>query len=464
MANISVTNTNESGAGSLRQAILDVTAGDTITFEVSGTITPLSVMAIAKNVVIDGSNQNIIIQGGAANNTFTVSASTVKIKNLTFDGGAKTLVIAANGSTLIAESCTFKNVNSTADNGGALRIQGIATISNCRFENNKAGGGYGGGAICIYNAANVQIDKCSFIGNSATNNTTALGGAIVARGTVATACEVQISNSTFTNNTSALMGGAIGSSIQSSSSYTSNITAVNCTFVNNSAPAGGAGATYISVAGSANIKVINSLATNNTNGTAYDDFNNTIKAGGGGTTMTVLNSCIYFANTQSNATLPLTSNCTVATDASSIYRTTTANGGFFTVNSTNNGNHTIAELSTSSIAFNAGTGSVSGVTIPNEDQLGNPRSTTNPTIGAIEVKGSTVDVSTPNTSSITWYATNEAIIVSGLSHDTLAQFYSITGQHLYSQTVSNNNPILKNNLKGNVVIMKINNTAFKITL
>src|SRR5258708_23917028 len=39
---ITVTNTNDSGAGSLRQAVIDAAAGDSINFSVTGTIQPTS--------------------------------------------------------------------------------------------------------------------------------------------------------------------------------------------------------------------------------------------------------------------------------------------------------------------------------------------------------------------------------------------------------------------------------------
>jgi len=55
-ATLTVTNTNDTGAGSLRGEILAASSGDTINFSVSGTITLSSALpVIAINLTIDGS-------------------------------------------------------------------------------------------------------------------------------------------------------------------------------------------------------------------------------------------------------------------------------------------------------------------------------------------------------------------------------------------------------------------------
>src|SRR5215510_2137273 len=68
---ITVTNTNDSGPGSLRQALMDANNGDTIDFAVTGTIGLTS-----GELLVD---QNITISGPGAD-------------NLTLDGNAKSRV------------------------------------------------------------------------------------------------------------------------------------------------------------------------------------------------------------------------------------------------------------------------------------------------------------------------------------------------------------------------------------
>src|SRR5947209_6149575 len=52
---ITVTNTNDSGPGSLRQALIDVNDGDTINFAVTGTITLTSgELLVNRSIAIDG--------------------------------------------------------------------------------------------------------------------------------------------------------------------------------------------------------------------------------------------------------------------------------------------------------------------------------------------------------------------------------------------------------------------------
>src|SRR5207244_10486254 len=79
-ATFTVTNTNDSGAGSLRQAILDaneITGTDTITFNIPGsgvhTISPTSPLPqISDSVVIDG-----YTQPGASPNTLAIGDNAV---------------------------------------------------------------------------------------------------------------------------------------------------------------------------------------------------------------------------------------------------------------------------------------------------------------------------------------------------------------------------------------------------
>ncbi len=132
-----VDNLGDSGAGSLRQAILDanVNAGDDIIqFQrgLTGTIALISgQLAITDSLVIDGPGANVLaISGNNASRIFKINPGAIG-------------TVAINGLTL-------KKGNDVSGNGGGAVIidSGTVTINNCTLSNNSAGidnGGGGGG-------------------------------------------------------------------------------------------------------------------------------------------------------------------------------------------------------------------------------------------------------------------------------------------------------------------------------
>ncbi|MGD8782635.1 MAG: choice-of-anchor Q domain-containing protein [Ignavibacteria bacterium] len=197
-ATITVTNTNDSGTGSLRQAITNATSGDVIEFSVTGTITLSSQLTIGKNLTING-------PGASA---------------LTISGNSSVRVIEVNSSyTLNINNLSIKNGTHGSYGGGIENDQGTLTIDNCFFSGNEVTGTATGGAVDAYNGS-LTITNSTFSGNTAGGR----GGAVSAYGGTTT-----IENCTLDNN-HADMGGAIGQ-LQS----TGNLTVTNCTISNNQA-------------------------------------------------------------------------------------------------------------------------------------------------------------------------------------------------------------------------------------
>ena len=83
-----VTNTNDSGTGSLRNQIAAAASGDTIEFSVTGTISVLSGLIISKNLTIIGPTAapEITLNGGGLGNMVVIAVfggTTVNLQNLT---------------------------------------------------------------------------------------------------------------------------------------------------------------------------------------------------------------------------------------------------------------------------------------------------------------------------------------------------------------------------------------------
>src|SRR6266516_4797495 len=135
-ATFTVTNTNDSGVSSLRQAILDANANpgaDSIDFNISGagvhSIIPLSVLAtITGPVVLDG-----YTQPGSSPNTLAVGNNSTHLIELNGNGAV------FPGLTVTAGNCTLRGLVINRFNGNgpanALNIQmgGNNLIVGCFF-------------------------------------------------------------------------------------------------------------------------------------------------------------------------------------------------------------------------------------------------------------------------------------------------------------------------------------------
>ena len=248
-----VTNTADSGPGSLRQAVIDVPSGTPITFDpnLSGrTITLTSRIGIEdKTIEIDASDLpgGIILSGGGTTGTFTLLDSEATMRGLTFTDCLSSFGAAIHNrdSVLRLLRCDFIG-NRASGAGGAIRnLRGSLTLSECTLMNNRAGSGgaienFGEATISEFGIATLLLDRCTVANNIASSN----GGGIINRangfspdGSRARG-EVTLQSCTFTNNTAGSgRGGAILSDAENAGEVRLNIT--DSTLAYNRASTGG---------------------------------------------------------------------------------------------------------------------------------------------------------------------------------------------------------------------------------
>jgi predicted outer membrane repeat protein/parallel beta-helix repeat protein len=320
---ITVTNTNDSGPGSLRDALAVANDGDTIAATgVSGTILLTSgELYVNQSITISGPGASILaVNGNAQSSVFVIrSLEPVTISGLTITNGNLSSAYLGGGgiynnSTLTLNNCTvsnnWANVNgggiyndgsyygsapvtlnnctvsgntAYSNDGGGIYNNDTVTLNNCTVSNNSAyvsGGGIYNDAS-YYGSVTVTLNNCTVSGNTAANNdgggicNYVLGYSDTAIGTVV------ISNSTFSNNTAISNGGAISSTSQTYIAYYTGATlnVSNSTFSGNSAPSGGIyndGSYY----GSATVTLRNTILKAGASGQNIQNVSGTIMSQG----------------------------------------------------------------------------------------------------------------------------------------------------------------------------------------
>ena len=211
-ATLTVTNLNDSGAGSLRGQIAAANPGDTIAFQpgLTGTITLTSAgLAIIKSLTISGPGATILaVSGNNLFQVFGVTAGTVFISGLTIENG--------NGGGIFRDAAplTVTDCIISGNTGGGIYTEGGAgnslTVIGSTISGNKAGAG---GGIFVSNGGLTVINS-TISGNTG-------GGIVNSLGIVS------VTNSTISGNTGAGIDGGVGASLKSAI-VANTIGGVNC--------------------------------------------------------------------------------------------------------------------------------------------------------------------------------------------------------------------------------------------
>jgi len=260
-----VTNTNDSGGGSLRDAVASTPPGGTVDFDPSlagSTIVLGSQIVITNDVFIDGPGPGALtISGGGVTRIFNiVGGSNVNISGLRFINGLVTGGGVQLGPAII--------------NQGAFNL----TIDNCVFESNNA--------------------SCNSVG-------CVTGGAVTQA--IAGGALISVSNSVFRKNRATCSGDAciaLGSGLANGSGGDVDITVNNSTFFQNTTVAEcpntciALGAGYGNGGGGTDVRslLFNStfeLNSSSCSGTFCIAIGSGVTNGGGGTFFQLINNTLY---------------------------------------------------------------------------------------------------------------------------------------------------------------------------
>ena len=173
LSTLFVNNTNDSGVGSLRQAVLDANnqpGADTIKFKNTalGTITLASQLTLTGDTEINGpSADGLTVSGGGVSRVFKIEAgATVTIKKLKITNGSVAGIELGGGiqnlGTLTLKDSVVTGNFATVQ-GGGISNRGILNISRSKVTANRATNSGGG----LHNAGTgvVSIDRSTISDN-----------------------------------------------------------------------------------------------------------------------------------------------------------------------------------------------------------------------------------------------------------------------------------------------------------
>ena len=218
---ITVTNTNDSGPGSLRQALADANDGDTINFDVSlkGQTIALTSgeLVIDKSITITGPGADSLVLSGDFQTrilhvmpgpTVTIAGLRIRSGNAQFHLGGG---ILNDHATLTLTNCAV-DANQAFGGGGIYNDGGSATLTivdSTLTSNYATGGNVGIGGGGIYNDGSLTIINSTISGNFADSGLPyylGIAGGIFSQGGTLT-----ITNSTIADNFAGFEGGGISS-------------------------------------------------------------------------------------------------------------------------------------------------------------------------------------------------------------------------------------------------------------
>ena len=281
--NISVTNTNDSGPGSLRQAIADANNCDTISFTVTGTIGLTSgELLVNKDLTIAGPGADVLaVDGNAISRVFHIgTAATVAISGLAIKNGTASSQnypdnsgggIYNDHATLTVNDCAITDnfasvgggINNDAFNPNHESVAATLTINRSRFTRNCVDGK----GAAVYNLAYFSLGKLTindsiFNGNVAVDNGGAIGNVAL---DIPTQALTSLHNSTLSRNRAGGGGGFWNFSVFQGNAI---IEVESTTICGNSAQQGGGISNDSGVSGYVEVDITNSTLSNNlgTNG------------------------------------------------------------------------------------------------------------------------------------------------------------------------------------------------------